>query len=80
MANKLIVYGHSGCGHCINAKKFMTQEGIPHTFIDLANPANDAFRKKIEPEGAVPKICREDDSTACIIGFNADAVRKLAKK
>ncbi len=73
------VYTLSTCSHCRNAKKFLTEHGIPYEFteVDMLEGSERSAAieevKKINPRCTFPTITVGDQ---VIVGFNEPELRK----
>jgi glutaredoxin 3 len=73
---KLTLYGTTTCSHCISARAFLKQAGIPFNdqIVDQSKTAETAYKQLNEK--AVPILVSE---TKLIVGFNEDLYSELGK-
>ncbi len=79
MPPKVKVYTLSTCSHCRNAKKFLTEQGVPYEFleVDMLEGSERAAAieevKKFNPRVTFPTIIAGDH---VIVGFNEKELRQ----
>lgn len=79
MQKNVKIYTLSTCSHCRDAKKFLTEHGVPYEFteVDLLAGSERAAAieevKKFNPRCTFPTIIAGDQ---VVIGFNEKELRK----
>ena len=76
MPNKVIIYTGEGCPHCMAAKAFFKEKGIP---FEEKDTANEEYAKEAQEKSGMTAVPIIDIDGKIVVGFDQEKIEELIK-